>query len=40
MKTDYQSPDMLLCIIPQEALLDQSGGVTTPDVYEENVSEW
>jgi len=31
---------MLLCIIPRDALLDQSGGITTPDVYEENVSEW
>lgn len=37
---NYQSPEMLICIVPQDTLLNESGGMTTPEIYEENVSEW
>lgn len=37
---NYQSPEMLICIIPQDALLAESGGLTTSEIYEEQVTEW
>jgi len=36
----YQSPQMLDCIIPQDALLTESGGMVAPEITEENVTEW
>ncbi len=40
LKNPYQSPEMLICIVPQDTLLNESGGMTTPEIYEENVNEW
>ena len=36
----YQSPEMLGMLIPEEAILTESPGMVTPDIYEEHVTEW
>lgn len=36
----YQPPEMLLCIVPQDPLLDASGGMVAPEITEEQVTEW
>lgn len=39
-KLIYQSPAMLGTFIPEEAILAESGGMVTPEIIEEQVTEW
>lgn len=36
----YQTPQMLDCIVPQDVLLAESGGMVAPEITEEIVDEW